>query len=959
MKKINILIPLIIVIVIISNVYYYLNTYHLQVNFQKNFLLKQTQISGYEIEKTGQDFMSDLNFILFSENIQNFFTDPVAREEVSRKIEIFYTKYQNLISGISLYDDQRNAFTFYKDDKNKRISNIFITREQKQLATHEKIVKENGKYSYYLPVFSNNKVTANIVVTLDYNRFINTVFEKSHLGDIQWQWLLDEEGHLLFSNLETDSLRILEMEKIARDISNGFQGALLHKVYINGKETTVISAYYPTNFLGRDFGIVFSLQTDIILKTIIKNAIILASLTLLLIFLIIILFVLFIRRQREEEEKIKRLEENLRKILSRIPLGVIVLDKEHRILFINDRARATFAVIDDPPETGKVIGDWFFVEHHDEIRALDGLNVDPHNFLIIRKDEVEWVLMREEIPIIFQGQEAVLEAIIDVTPLEKARRREAAAVKAKTEMMLTMSEEIRLPLGKILDKTKELLESGEKPDQAFLEEIRLSADLLLSIIDDILEFSRIEAGKMMVEEVPFSLRSELKLVFNKYKPLAQKKNLHLYTIFEEDIPDQFIGDPFKIRQILSRMIENAIRYTDEGEVRIRVFMDRMDMDERNVYIGFEISDTGKGLTPEQLKLFNSKELSPEDKAIAEVGEKHGSGLGISITIQLIEMLNGDIHFRSPASFSREGVPPQGGPGTTVRIRIPLFLNERFRKEVDTLQVTRYSQIRVLLIKNNDDSDAYIREYLQHFGVQTTLNFYMDKTVRLIENNASNPATRYHILIIKDSETFDGLALLQELHKKGLTEKYLIIVITSNDQKGKFARARKFGADYYLIDPVQGSELFNILQDNFPHIQPEHSSEIHLDEISRKKKILVAEDNLVNQKMMQSFFKNLGFEIDLAADGEEAIEKATRQEYDLILMDVMMPNIDGWQATEILRKRGVTTPIVAVTADVTDEAERRSKESGMNDYITKPVRSEDIKKILIKWLSGDQENTHRD
>ncbi len=950
MKKINILIPLIIVIVIISNVYYYLNTYHLQVNFQKNFLLKQTQISGYEIEKTGQDFMSDLNFILFSENIHNFFTDPVAREEVSRKIEIFYTKYQSLISGIALYDDHRNAFTFYKDDKNKRISNIFITREQKELYPHEKIIRENGKYAYYLPVFTDNRVTGNIVVKLDYNRFINTVFEKSHLGDIQWQWILDEEGNVLFSNLETDSLRILELNKIAQDISNGFQGALMHKMYISGKETTVISAYYPTNFLGREFGIVFSLQTDIILRNIITNALILASLTLLLILLIIILFVLFIRRQREEEREIKRSEENLRKILSKLPIGVMVIDRQRKVLFINERARSTFSVTQDPPDVGKRLGEWFFVEHHDEIKALDGLNVDSRNFLILRRDDAEWVLLREEIPILFQGQEATLYAIIDVTPLEKARRREAAAVKAKTELMLTMSEEIRLPLGKILEKTRELLESGERPDPSFLEEIRFSTDLLLAIVEDMLEFSRIEAGKMMIEEIPFRLRKELKLVFNKHKPAAKKKNLHFYTIFEENIPDNFIGDPFKIRQVLTRLIENAIRYTDEGEVRIRVFMEQKK--DRNVLIGFEISDTGRGLSPEHLSLFNSKEVSPENKAIAKV-DKQGGGLGIAITIQLIEMLNGEIRFRSPAVSSDEHVPAPGGPGTTVTVRIPLFLDEKYNKEVNTEQVTSYSQIRVLLIKDNDndDSDAYIRDYLKHFGVQTTLNFYMDKTVHLIEHNANKPPARYHILIIKDSPTFDGFALLKELHEKGLTRKFLILVISSNDQKGNYARARKWGADYYLIDPVQGSELFNILQDNFPHIRPEQTSDLPLEEISRDKKILVAEDNLVNQKMMQGFFKNLGFEIDIANDGEEAVEMATRREYDLILMDVMMPNMDGWEATEALRKRGINTPIVAVTADVTEEAERRSRSVGMNDYLTKPVRSEDIKKLLIRWLSS--------
>jgi CheY-like chemotaxis protein len=511
--------------------------------------------------------------------------------------------------------------------------------------------------------------------------------------------------------------------------------------------------------------------------------------------------------------------------------------------------------------------------------------------------------------------------------------------------MHTMSKEIRAPLNKIIEKAVHLRETGEQPDKAFVEELRYSTDLLTSIVEDILEFSKMEAGQMILEEIPFKLRHELKLVFNKHKPVARNKGLRFYTLFNENVPDNYIGDPFKTRQVLSRLIENAIAYTERGEVKILVF--RENVDDRRTYLCFEITDTGAGMPPEQLTLLNSKKTPRKESQ-----EKEEDNLGLSIVLQLIDLLNGEIHFTSPATFSDEVSAMEGiGPGTTVTVKIPVFLDERFKKEVDTDTVSSYAQIRVLLIKNNDESDKYIREYLNHFGVQTTLNFYMDKTVQLIENNAENPASRYHILIIKDSPTFDGFELLYGLYDRKLTEKYIIIIVSSNDKKGNYARARKLGADYYLIDPVQGSELFNILQDNFPHIEMEKSSNISLEDISRSVKILVAEDNLVNQKMMQGFFKNLGFEIDLAHDGLDAVEKATQREYDLILMDVMMPNMDGWEATRTLRKRGVTTPIVAVTADVTDDAEQRSRDSGMDDYITKPVRPEDIKKLLIKWLAN--------
>ena len=947
MKKIYILIPLVILIIIVSNIYYYLNIYHLQVNFQKNFLLKQTQITGYEIEKTGQDFLSDLNFILFSENINNFFTDPAAKEEVSRKIEIFYTKYQNLVTGINLYDLHRNAFTFYKDNINRHIANTFVTREQKQLVAKEKIRFENGEYVYYLPVFYKNRVSGNIVVTLDYLKYIQSVFDKSHLGHIQWQWLIDSNGRILFSNLQSDSLRIIGTAGIAKEIQKGSQGTLQHKVIISGHETGVISAYYPAHFLGRDFGIVFSLQNDVILRTIFKNAIIIATLTIVLIILIIIVFILFMSRQRAKEKELKNSEQNLRKILENIPIGILILNKDRKILFINNRARETFSETVEELKEDQIIGDWFFEGTRNQIKASLGLGIDMRDFLVLRKDTNEWVLLKEEIPITFQGEEATLEALIDVTPLEKARRQEAAAVKAKTEMLVNMSQEIRIPLGNILDKTSSLLHSHHSPDESFLKDIKYSADLLISLVDDILEFSKIEAGKMMLEEIPFKLRSEIKLIFKKFKPKAEEKGIKLITIFDEKVNNNFIGDPFNIRQIFSRLVENAINYTDKGEVRILVSQTSESFGK--LQLVFDISDTGTGLSPEQLDLYNKKNINSSD--FVKNGKKSRSGLGIPITLQLIDMLNGDIRFSSPSSLREEMKDDEvSGPGTSVQVKIPVFSNERFLKDIDVSNITAYSQIRALIIKNNDDTDNTLQNQLKQFGINATMNFYMDKTVHLLESNSSNPDQRYHMLLIRDSATFDGFELLYALHERKLTNKYIIILTSSNDKKGNFTRARKLGTDYYLIEPVQGSELFNIIQDNFSSIEIEKSNGKNLEEISRTLKILVAEDNTINQKVLQVYFKNLGFEIDLADDGSTAVEKAKKQDYDLILMDVMMPIMDGWEATRVLRKLGIKTPIIAVTADVSEETRNRSIETGMNDYIPKPVKIDDIKRILVKWFS---------
>lgn len=948
MKKIYILSPLIILLIIASNIYYYFNIYELQVDFQKNFLLKQTQISGYEIEQTSTTFTSDLNFILFTENINRFFSDEKEQQNISRKFEVFYSKYRNLVTGITYYDDNKHVYSLYRDPKNKYISNIFTAHNQKKLYTRDQILSDGENHQYVLPVFKDKVVSGNVFVSLDYIQYLSSVLEKSHLGNTQWQWIVDETGQIIFTNLDAKDLVIMDQGKISDELADGFQGALKHQVRYNGVESEVISAYYPTHFLNRDFGIIFSLQSDVILNAIVKNAIIIASLTLVLIGLIVFVFILMLQRKKAEEERLKNSENNLKHILSLIPIGVMVVDEQHKILFINERARSIFSIANEQFETGQVIGDWFFKGNYKPLEGNLSEVLDTSNFLSIEKDNTEWVLLRESIPVEFEGKSATLHALIDVTPLEKARRQEAAAVKAKTDLLVNMSQEIRVPLGNIVDKTGALLRSSKvKPDERFINDIRYSADLLLSIVDDILEFSKIEAGKMMLEEIPFRLRQELKMVVKNLKPLVAEKKLSFRTIFEEEVREHFIGDPFKIRQVLSKLIDNAIKHTDKGGVEVVVSQTEEIFGK--IYLQFDITDTGPGLTDEQLSMYNKKQAYSSSRKKGKDEKKiQSAGHGLSLTFQLLDMLNGEIQFISPAPGTGEG----SQTGTQVKVRIPVFSNEKLRKDFDFSNITSYKQIRALIIKNNDEPNNYIQQQLKQFGVQAAVNFKMDKIIHIIEANAANPEQSYHLLIIKDSPTFDGFELVQELHERKLTQKYLIILTSSNDKKGNFIRARKIGIDYYLIEPVQGSELFNIIQDNFNAIAMEENSPKILETISRDLKILVAEDNQINQKVMQVYFKNLGFEIDIADDGSTAVEMARKNKYDIVFMDVMMPIKDGWEATREIRNLGINVPIIAVTADVSEETKLRSLETSMNDYIPKPVKIDDIKKVLIKYFTAN-------
>ncbi len=178
--------------------------------------------------------------------------------------------------------------------------------------------------------------------------------------------------------------------------------------------------------------------------------------------------------------------------------------------------------------------------------------------------------------------------------------------------------------------------------------------------------------------------------------------------------------------------------------------------------------------------------------------------------------------------------------------------------------------------------------------------------------------------------------------------------SSNDKKGNYVRSRKLGIDYYLIEPCNGSEFFNIFQENFPNIKMTTKNTEQLTRLRKDIEILVAEDNLINQKVNKTFFKNLGYEIDIAENGKIAVEMTEKKDYDIVFMDIMMPEMDGWEATGLMRDKGKDFPIVAITADIGNEARDRAKEEGMNDFIPKPVRIEEIKRVLLRWFSEQAE-----
>jgi PAS domain S-box-containing protein len=635
-------------------------------------------------------------------------------------------------------------------------------------------------------------------------------------------------------------------------------------------------------------------------------------------------------------QSLKESIKTLKTITENLPVGILITDESQTITEINSTA-AIIMGFESLEEARKAVKQHDYNQLFETIKRdqykddASGLTISTlEEQLNVKQNNISRTILKNIIPVKINNQQVRLEAFMDITAQKEMQRREAEANKAKSEFLANMSHEIRTPMNGIIGATELLGQTRLNRDQQnVLTIISRSCDNLLNIINDILDFSKIEAGKMKIENYSFNIRSTVDYLLDQMAFRSHDKNLELIASVEETIPSFLIGDEGRLIQIIINIMGNAVKFTQEGEVVLKVDLEKQDGAELRIH--FSIEDSGIGIPPDKKEKIFESFTQADGSTTRKFG---GTGLGTSISKMLVELMGGNIWVESPNpnfAWSKEN------PGSVFHFILPLNIDRKNQgKEFDN---PKMKSVRAIVVDNHKTNLLLLKKAFHNWGITPTA----------VSDEKSA------IDILKKDPKFDLVLIDAHIFSKSDESKIETIKeVVPGIKSMLFCSQNKHqfkGFDIVLEKPIKHTELFHTINQLLFGISPEKDSGVSISEQKNDKRILLVEDNLINQKITEKMLARIGLATIISNNGKEALDLIIKDHnsFDVILMDIQMPILNGLDATRELRKAGVMTPIIAMTANVLKGDREACLEAGMNDYIGKPVKLNDLQHTIRKWM----------
>jgi two-component system sensor histidine kinase/response regulator len=541
-----------------------------------------------------------------------------------------------------------------------------------------------------------------------------------------------------------------------------------------------------------------------------------------------------------------------------------------------------------------------------------------------------------------QAQQEIAERKRAEEALQEAKNAAEAASEAKSEFLARMSHEIRTPIHGIMGMAALMVDTPLTREQRqYMNMLKSSTQSLMAIIDDILDFSKIEAGRLELEETDFDLRALVEQAAGVLAPRAQRKGLELICHIPPQVPTAMVGDPGRLRQVLLNLTDNAVKFTEQGEVVIQV---KVEADrEEKVDLLFSIHDTGLGIPEDKQALIFEAFCQADGSTTRRYG---GTGLGLTISQQLVELMEGRIWIES-----------HPGAGSTFHFTV------RLRKQPGAAapeMAADWQGMPVLVIDDNATHRLVLREMLSQWGFKVTEA--EDGLTGLQELKRVREAARpFHLVLLGGRMPgTDSLAVARGIRAAGVAGDHIVPMLSSDQVHGNASRCRELGITTHLVKPVKQSELLNAIKTALGAAQEVKKEPERITPAATEGTglcILLAEDNVAAQLVGKKTLEKIGYTVQVASNGMEALQMLEEKEFDLVLMDVEMPQMDGLEATRVIREReavsGQHIPILAVTAYATKEDQERCLKAGADGYLSKPVSPRKLVAALKRFLPPDR------